>query len=136
MNKHNSGFSLIELIIAIVLLSMIGSVTALIYTTTLGKAHLPRKMMQAEFLSLERIEQAWANTYSDSLGYASIIDDNEGALTTIGYADFSRNMSVLTIAAGVTPCPTFANECKQLSVVVTDSNTSDSLAQSTALIIQ
>lgn len=136
MNQYNKGFSLIELIIAITLLSMIGSATAIIYTTTLGKAHLPRQMMQAEFLSLERIEQAWAETYSSSLGYSSIINDNEGALTSIGYSDFSRNMTVLTVTAGVNPCPSFANECKQLSVIVTDTNTSTTLAQSSTLIIQ
>lgn len=123
--RHRRGFSLIELVIIIVVIS-IGAVTLLSLfgnsSTALSTNETLQRVTQH---AQECAERALQKSRADAAGFASVDNTVCDALTLPG--GFSRTAIVTTISGTGTPCPSGTNNCKDVAITVSSSGLSSSV---------
>lgn len=100
--RRSTGFTLIEAIIAIVLLSI--SVPPMVWS--LRQAHVqrvnPMMASQARWLATERLEDVIADRHSTLRGYDWVINANYAAEASVtGFPAFARSVNIVERAANL-----------------------------------
>jgi MSHA pilin protein MshD len=139
VNRKSFGFTLIEMIIAIVVLAAAASGILFSFTQNIGKSADPMITQQAIIIAQGYLEEAMLKPYSDPNGVAgceasriqyddvadySCINDTSGALdqfggTLAGLGAYNIAMSVTTVNIGSPAVP-----ARRIDVTVTNDNNS------------
>ena len=123
MIQNDRGFTLIEVLITVILLSVLSSGLMAMFTTYSQNNGNSPVLIQATELAKERMEQILADKYKTSRGFNYITNANYPAENPVaGFAGFSRSVNIffvnptggnLNANAGVT------TNYKNISVTVT-----------------
>lgn len=131
---HSPAFTLIEAIIAIVILSV--AMPALLMATSDAQRRRADPVMaaRARWLAAERLEDVIADRHSATRGYAYIASGNYPDESPVpGFAGFSRSVSIVETGSMLTGS---GQGCKTIVVTVTyagESGAERSLSLSTVL---
>src|SRR3990172_8608857 len=90
------GFSLIEIIITLVVLSIAAVGVLSVFSATSRGSADPLLLSQAVELAQERMDTIIGDRNNSARGFAWIVPGNYGAETPVpGFANFNRNMNII-----------------------------------------
>ena len=127
--RRQEGISLIELIIAIVIVGISAAGLASVVVNSLKSPALARQQAQARYLAIERIEEIQDNfrTNKDLSLITVAAFPDEAAVT--GFTEYSRTVTVSAIiAGGAGECHVDATNCRDVTVTVAVSGDTRALA--------
>ena len=101
MIQNRKGFTLIEVLITIVLLSIITSGIMTMFSTFTQNNADPSVMTQATALAQEKLDQVIADKQNSARGFNYVTNVNYPAENPVaGFAGFSRSVNVIYVNSG------------------------------------
>lgn len=101
-HRGHRGFSLIEAIIAVVILSVAMPAMLVAVTDAQKKRAGPTQDSKACWLAAEKLEDVIADRHGSSRGYAYVVNANYPAESSVaGFPGYSRNVSIVETDASL-----------------------------------
>jgi prepilin-type N-terminal cleavage/methylation domain-containing protein len=106
-HRRRRGFTLIEAIVAVLVVSIAAPATLLVIRDALVRRTAPIMASRARWLAAERIEDVIADRHSTTRGWAYVTQANYSSEAAIaGFTGFSRTTSIVERAANLTSAGT------------------------------